>query len=51
MGNNKLLEVFNDGVLIQKIQNRLPSLFQLAEQESARAGKIGMEVGAIFAKR
>ncbi|MGB8993324.1 MAG: ThaI family type II restriction endonuclease [Desulfobaccales bacterium] len=50
MGDNKLLEIFGDGILIHKIQNRLPSLFQLAEQESARAGKIGMEVGSVREK-
>jgi len=30
-----------------KIKRRLPYLFQLAELESSRAGKIGMEVGSL----
>jgi hypothetical protein len=36
-------ELFNDGTLVQKIQNKLPGLFQLAELESSRAGRVGME--------
>ncbi len=44
---NKLIEIFEDNDLIQKIQTRLPSLFQLAEEECSRAGKIGMQVGSI----
>jgi len=44
---NKLIEIFEDKNLIHKIQNRLPSLFQLAEEESSRAGKIGMQVGSL----
>jgi hypothetical protein len=50
MDENKILEIFVDKSLIQRIQNRLPRLFQLAEQESARAGKIGMEVGSVREK-
>jgi hypothetical protein len=50
MDGNKLQEIFEDSILIAKIKNRLPSLFQLAEQESARAGKIGMEVGSVREK-
>jgi hypothetical protein len=47
MQRNRLLEIFEDKYLIQRIQNRLPSLFQLAEEESSRAGKIGMQVGSL----
>lgn len=47
MQPNRLNEIFEDKNLIQKIQNRLPSLFQLAEEESSRAGKIGMQVGSL----
>ena len=43
--SSKLIEIFNDEKLIDKIKSRLPHLFQLAELESSRAGKIGMEVG------
>jgi hypothetical protein len=50
MNHDRLLEIFNDDNLIQKIKNRLPYLFQLAEIESSRAGKIGMEVGSVREK-
>ncbi len=40
-------QIFEDEQLVKKIQRRLPYLFQLAELESSRAGKIGMEVGSI----
>ena len=39
--------LFRDKTLIEKIQKKLPELFQIAEIESSRAGKIGMEVGTI----
>jgi len=42
-----LVEVFEDRKLVEKIEKRLPYLFQLAELESSRAGKIGMEVGSL----
>jgi len=42
-----LLEIFEDERLVEKIKKRLPHLFQLAECESSRAGKIGMEVGSV----
>jgi len=42
-----LIEIFEDEKLIRKIRQRLPFLFQLAELESSRAGKIGMEVGSL----
>ncbi len=44
---SKAYELFEDNYLVQKIQRRLPYLFQLAEMESSRAGKIGMEVGSL----
>ena len=43
----RLSELFSDKGLIVKIQRRLPSYFYLAEIESSRAGKIGMEVGSV----
>jgi hypothetical protein len=43
----KLIEVFTDRNLVEKIKKRLPYLFQLAELESSRAGKTGMEVGSV----
>ena len=44
--SGKLIEIFTDKNLVEKIKKRLPYLFQLAELESSRAAKIGMEVGA-----
>lgn len=45
--SSRLVEIFEDTKLIGKIRKRLPYLFQLAELESSRAGKIGMEVGSL----
>jgi len=42
-----LVEIFKDQKLTGRIKRRLPHLFQLAELESSRAGKIGMEVGSL----
>lgn len=47
---SRLIEIFEDEKLIQKIKRRLPYLFQLAELESSRAGKVGMEVGSVREK-
>lgn len=47
---SRLSEIFEDDKLIQKIKKRLPYLFQLAELESSRAGKIGMQVGSLREK-
>jgi len=44
---NRLIEIFEDKKLVEKIKRRLPYLFQLAELESSRAGKTGMEVGSV----
>lgn len=41
--SNRLKEMFEDEELVEKIKRRLPHLFQLAELESSRAGKTGME--------
>jgi len=46
--SSRLIEIFEDEKLIAKIKKRLPYLFQLAELESSRAGKIGMEVGLVW---
>lgn len=45
--SSRLIKIFDDEKLIEKIKKRLPHLFQLAEVESSRAGKIGMEVGSL----
>jgi len=40
-------ELFENREIAEKISIRLPYLFQLAELESSRAGKIGMEIGSV----
>ncbi|MDI6917522.1 MAG: ThaI family type II restriction endonuclease [Thermoplasmatales archaeon] len=45
--SNHLIEIFEDEKLVEKIKRRMPYLFQLAELESSRAGKTGMEVGSV----
>ena len=45
--SQKIREIFSDKELVARIQDKLPKLFQLAELESSRAGKIGMEVGSL----
>mgnify|MGYP000002777724 CR=1 FL=1 len=47
---SKLIEIFEDEKLVKRIKNKLPYLFQLAELESSRAGKVGMEVGSLREK-
>jgi hypothetical protein len=47
---SRLSQIFEDKKLIEKIKKRLPYLFQLAELESSRAGKIGMQVGSLREK-
>jgi len=42
-----LAQLFEDEETVRRIKNRLPYLFQLAELESSRAGKVGMEVGSV----
>ncbi len=39
--------LFTETEIVSKIQSKLPKLFHLAELESSRAGKIGMEVGSL----
>jgi len=41
-----ITDLFKDEKLVKKIQKKLPELFYLAEQDSSRAGKVGMEVGS-----
>lgn len=43
---NYLQEIFKDEILEKKIKDKLPHLFHIAELESSRAGKIGMQVGS-----
>ncbi|HLG94482.1 MAG TPA: ThaI family type II restriction endonuclease, partial [candidate division Zixibacteria bacterium] len=43
---SKLAELFSDNALNERVKRKLPYLFQIAEVESSRAGKPGMEVGS-----
>lgn len=43
----EIKEIFADSKLVLRIKDKLPKLFHMAELESARAGKIGMEVGSL----
>lgn len=43
----QLVRLFKDNEAVSKVQRRLPYLFQMAELESSRAGKIGMQVGSL----
>lgn len=45
-----ITELFTDQAIVAKIQKRLPELFYLAELESSRAGRVGMEVGSVREK-
>ncbi len=47
---SRLTEIFRDEALISKINRKLPCFYRLAELESSRAGKIGMEVGSVREK-
>lgn len=42
----RITELFTDDKLVARIQERLPLLFYIAELESSRAGRVGMEVGS-----
>lgn len=48
--NVNISEIFLDKTIVDKIKNKLPKLFHIAELESSRAGKIGMEVGSVREK-
>jgi len=47
---SRLIKIFENEALRNKIKRRLPYFYQLAELESSRAGKIGMEVGSLREK-
>lgn len=42
-----LNQLFSDKIIIKRVQEKMPELFQLAEIDSSRAGKLGMEVGSV----
>jgi hypothetical protein len=43
-------KIFNDEKIIERIKTKLPELFQMANTENSRAGKVGMEVGVLREK-
>jgi len=43
----KIIELFDDKATVARIQKKLPYLFQIAEKDSSRAGKVGMQVGSL----
>jgi len=45
--DGRLEEIFEDDQLVERIKERLPYLFHLAELESSRTGEIGIEVGSL----
>lgn len=45
--NKALQKMFSDINLVARIRDKLPKLFHIAELESSRAGKLGMEVGSL----
>lgn len=42
-----LSTLFTEPEIVNKIKNKLPKLFQMAQLESQRAGRAGMEVGSL----
>jgi len=45
--DKQIKTLFTDDKIVSKIQNKLPKLFYMAELESSRAGRVGMEVGSL----
>jgi len=50
MKRPKVEDIFKDKKIILEIQDKLPKLFRIAEIESSRNGKMGMEVGTMREK-
>lgn len=42
-----LKNLISEPDVIQRTKKKMPALFQLAEMDSSRAGKIGMEIGSV----
>lgn len=47
MSNSVYNRLFDDNLIVRRVKNKLPRLFQLAELESSRNGKVGMEIGSV----
>lgn len=45
--SNRLIEIFEDKKLIDKIKKRMPYLFQLEKFKNSSAGKTRMEVNLV----
>lgn len=45
--SSKLVEIFEDKKLVEKIKKKLPYLFQIAEIENTKAKRTSMEVGSL----
>jgi hypothetical protein len=43
---SEIEKIFQDSEIVSKIQEKLPKLFQLAELDNSRDGKLGMEIGS-----
>ena len=41
-----LEQLFSDKLIVGKVQQKMPYMFQLVELENSRAGKLGMEIGS-----
>jgi hypothetical protein len=39
-------KIFDEDLIVAKIKSKLPALFQLAEIDNSRDGKLGMEIGS-----
>jgi hypothetical protein len=48
--NSRVIEIFEDEVLRERIKSKLPHLFSIAELESSRARRVEMEVGSLREK-
>lgn len=46
MIEKNITEIFNNPNIVKKIQEKLPYLFQMAEVDNSRDGKLGMEIGS-----
>ena len=46
MIDKNITEIFNNPNIVKKIQDKLPYLFQMAEVDNSRDGKLGMEIGS-----
>ncbi len=46
MSEQEIKQIFSDENIINKIKSKLPKLFQMAELDNSRDGKLGMEIGS-----